>query len=59
MLNDENKSNITDVTHKTGITIINDVTYATNVLGNLTEINFLLLDLLEENEYARYQYENH
>ena len=54
MLNDENKSNITDVTHKTGVTNVTAVTYATDMLGNLAEIDFLLLDLREETEYARY-----
>jgi centrosomal protein CEP41 len=53
-LNDENKSNITDVTHKTGVTGVTAVTYATDMLGNLSDIHFLLLDLREENDYFRY-----
>ena len=50
---DDNKSVISQQTNKSNITNVTAVTYATEMLGNLSEIDFIILDLREESEYDR------
>jgi centrosomal protein CEP41 len=50
---DDNKSVISNQTNKSNITNVTAVTYATEMLGNLSEIDFIILDLREECEYER------
>ena len=50
---DDNKSVVSNQTNKSNITNVTAVTYATEMLGNLSEIDFIILDLREECEYER------
>ena len=50
---DDNKSVISHQTNKSNMTNVTAVTYATEMLGNLSEIDFIILDLREESEYER------
>ena len=50
---DDNKSVVSQQTNKSNITNVTAVTYATEMLGNLSEIDFIILDLREESEYDR------
>jgi len=50
---DDNKSVASQQTNKSNITNVTAVTYATEMLGNLSEIDFIILDLREESEYER------
>ena len=50
---DDNKSVISQQTAKSNITNVTAVTYATEMLGNLSEIDFLILDLREACDYER------
>ena len=50
---DDNKSVISNQTNKSNMTNVTAVTYATEMLGNLNEIDFIILDLREESEYER------
>ena len=50
---DDNKSVVSNQTNKSNITNVTAVTYATEMLGNLSEIDFIILDLREESEYER------
>ena len=50
---DDNKSVVSQQTNKSNITNVTAVTYATEMLGNLSEIDFIILDLREETEYDR------
>ena len=50
---DDNKSVISQQTAKSNISNITAVTYATDMLGNLSETDFIILDLREESEYER------
>ena len=48
---DDNKSVASQQTNKSNMTNVTAVTYATEMLGNLSEIDFIILDLREESEY--------
>ena len=50
---DDNKSVASQQTNKSNMTNVTAVTYATEMLGNLSEIDFIILDLREESEYER------
>ena len=50
---DDDKSVISHQTNKSNMTNVTAVTYATEMLGNLSEIDFIILDLREESEYER------
>jgi centrosomal protein CEP41 len=50
---DDNKSVVSQQTNKSNMTNVTAVTYATEMLGNLSEIDFIILDLSEESEYDR------
>ena len=50
---DDNKSVASHQTNKSNMTNVTAVTYATEMLGNLSEIDFIILDLREESEYDR------
>lgn len=52
-IKEDNKSVITTQSEKSNITNVTAVTYATEMLGNLNEIDFLILDLREPCEYQR------
>ena len=50
---DDNKSIASQQTAKSNITNVTAVTYATDMLGNLSEIDFIILDLREASDYER------
>ncbi len=50
---DDNKSTASQQTAKSNITNVTAVTYATEMLGNLSDIDFIILDLREECDYER------
>jgi len=50
---DDNKSVASQQTAKSNITNVTAVTYATEMLGNLSEIDYIILDLREECDYER------
>ena len=50
---DDNKSVASQQTNKSNITNVTAVTYATEMLGNLSEIDFVILDLREQSDYER------
>ena len=50
---DDNQSVASQQTAKSNITNVTAVTYATEMLGNLNEIDFIILDLREECDYER------
>ena len=50
---EDNKSVASQQTNKSNITNVTAVTYATEMLGNLSEIDYIILDLREECEYER------
>ena len=50
---DDNQSVTSQQTAKSNITNVTAVTYATEMLGNLSEIDFVILDLREECDYER------
>ena len=50
---DDNQSIISQQTAKSNITNVTAVTYATDMLGNLSEIDYIILDLREECDYER------
>ena len=50
---DDNQSVASQQTAKSNITNVTAVTYATEMLGNLSEIDFIILDLREECDYER------
>lgn len=50
---DDNKSVASQQTAKSNITNVTAVTYATEMLGNLSEIDYLILDLREDCDYER------
>ena len=50
---DDNKSVASQQTAKSNITNFTAVTYATDMLGNLSEIDYIILDLREECDYER------
>ena len=50
---DDNQSVTSQQTAKSNITNVTAVTYATDMLGNLSEIDFIILDLREECDYER------
>lgn len=50
-IKEDDKSVASEQTNKSNITGITAVTYATEMLGNLSDISFILLDLREPEEY--------
>ena len=50
---DDSQSVTSQQTAKSNITNVTAVTYATDMLGNLSEIDFIILDLREECDYER------
>ena len=50
---DDDKSIASHQTSKSNMTNVTAVTYATEMLGNLSEIDYLILDLREECDYER------
>ncbi len=48
------KTGMTDMTTKTTVTTMSAITYATEMLGNLADIDFIILDLREGNDYDTY-----
>ena len=50
---DDSKSVASQQTAKSNITNVTAVTYATEMLGNLSEIDYLILDLREDCDYER------
>jgi len=50
---DDSKSVASQQTAKSNITNVTAVTYATEILGNLSEIDYLILDLREDCDYER------
>ena len=50
---DDNQSVASQQTAKSNITNVTAVTYATDMLGNLSEIDYIILDLREECDYER------
>ena len=50
--NNDNQSVYSQNTNKSNITGVTAVTYATEMLGNLSEIDYIILDLRDEIEYA-------
>jgi len=50
---DENRSQISSATNKSQTSNVTAVTYATDMLGNLSEIDFLLLDTRDQMEYMQ------
>ena len=50
---DDNKSITSQQTAKSNITNVTAVTYATEMLGNLSDIDFIILDLREAGDYER------
>ena len=50
---EDNQSVVSHQTAKSNITNVTAVTYATDMLGNLSEIDFIILDLREECDYER------
>lgn len=52
----ENQSVVSAKTHNTAMSqkTVTAVTYATEMLGNLAEIDFIILDLRDEDEYKEY-----
>jgi centrosomal protein CEP41 len=50
---DDNKSITSQQTAKSNITNVTAVTYATEMLGNLSDIDFIILDLREACDYER------
>ena len=50
---DDNKSVSSQQTAKSNITNVTAVTYATDMLGNLSEIDYIILDLREECDFER------
>ena len=50
---EDNQSVASQQTAKSNITNVTAVTYATEMLGNLSEIDFIILDLREECDYER------
>ena len=49
--NNDNQSVYSQNTNKSNITGVTAVTYATEMLGNLSEIDYIILDLREESDY--------
>ena len=49
--NNDNQSVFSQNTNKSNITGVTAVTYATEMLGNLSEIDYIILDLRDESEY--------
>ena len=49
--NNDNQSVYSQNTNKSNITGVTAVTYATEMLGNLSEIDYIILDLRDESEY--------
>ena len=49
--NNDNQSVYSQNTNKSKITGVTAVTYATEMLGNLSEIDYIILDLREESDY--------
>ena len=52
-IKDDNKSVTSQQTNKSNMTNVTAVTYATEMLGNLNDIDFIILDLREQCEYDR------
>ncbi len=49
--NNDNQSVYSQNTNKSNVTGVTAVTYATEMLGNLSEIDYIILDLREESDY--------